>query len=310
VDVSKIDTSTLVLGQKIAFPVLIAPTAMQKMAHPQGELATIKATNSMGTVMVLSSWSTTSLEEVAEAAPMEGMRWFQLYAYKNRNITENLIKRAEKAGYTALVLTVDTPILGRREIDIKNKFTLPPNLNLANFMDIENKATMPAGLINYVSTEIDTTLNWNDISWLRSISKLPIILKGILTAEDAHLAIQHGVAAIIVSNHGARQLDEVQATIEALPEVVKAVEGKIEVYLDGGVRRGTDVLKALALGADAVLIGRPILWGLAVNGEKGVKGVLRMLKEEIHRAMMLAGIRSISEIHPSLVLDIRGKAKL
>ncbi|KAJ8044906.1 Hydroxyacid oxidase 1 [Holothuria leucospilota] len=322
-DVSKRDLSTTILGEKIDFPVAIAPTAMQKMAHPHGEVATAKAAASVNTGMVLSSWATSSIEEVQEAAP-DGLRWFQLYVYKDRELTKNLVKRAEKAGYRALFLTVDTPQLGRRYADVKNNFTLPPPLNrneilsnlsinycvvdrLANFEDQSSQSegvvsSGDSGLAEYVANQIDASLSWDDVEWLKTVTTLPIVLKGILTEEDAVEAVNHGVAGIVVSNHGGRQLDGVLATIDALPEVVRAVKGSsVEVYLDGGVRLGTDVLKALALGARAVFIGRPVLWGLTYKGEAGVKEVLDMLKNEFNLALALSGCTSAENVPRDLV---------
>lgn len=305
-DVSKRDLSTTILGEKIDFPVAIAPTAMQKMAHPHGEVATAKAAASVNTGMVLSSWATSSIEEVQEAAP-DGLRWFQLYVYKDRELTKNLVKRAEKAGYRALFLTVDTPQLGRRYADVKNNFTLPPPLKLANFEDQSSQSegvvsSGDSGLAEYVANQIDASLSWDDVEWLKTVTTLPIVLKGILTEEDAVEAVNHGVAGIVVSNHGGRQLDGVLATIDALPEVVRAVKGSnVEVYLDGGVRLGTDVLKALALGARAVFIGRPVLWGLTYKGEAGVKEVLDMLKNEFNLALALSGCTSAENVPRDLV---------
>ncbi|KHN12454.1 Peroxisomal (S)-2-hydroxy-acid oxidase GLO1 [Glycine soja] len=271
VDVSKIDLTATVLGFKISMPIMIAPTAMQKMAHPEGELATARAASAAGTIMV----------------------------FKDRNVVAQLVRRAERAGFKAIALTVDTPILGRREADIKNRFTLPPNLVLKNFEGLDLgklDKTSDSGLASYVAGQIDRSLNWKDIKWLQSITSLPILVKGVLTAEDTRLAIQAGAAGIIVSNHGARQLDYVPATIMALEEVVKAAQGKIPVFLDGGIRRGTDVFKALALGAAGVFIGRPVVFSLAADGETGVRKVLQMLRDEFELTMALSGCRSLKEI--------------
>ncbi|KAH1210838.1 (S)-2-hydroxy-acid oxidase GLO1 [Glycine max] len=284
IDVSKIDLTTTVLGFKISMPIMIAPTAFQKMAHPEG-------------IITLSSWATSSVEEVASTGP--GIRFFQLYVYKDRNVVAQLVRRAERAGFKAIALTVDTPILGRREADIKNRFTLPPFLTLKNFEGLDlgkmDKAD-DSGLASYVSGQIDRTLSWKDVKWLQTITKLPILVKGVLTAEDTRIAIQSGAAGIIVSNHGARQLDYVPATISALEEVVKAAEGRLPVFLDGGVRRGTDVFKALALGASGIFIGRPVVFSLAAEGEAGVRNVLRMLREEFELTMALSGCTSLKDI--------------
>eukprot|EP01137_Pigoraptor_chileana_P032078 Opistho-2@20888 len=306
-DVSSLDLSTTILGEKISMPICASPTAMQRMAHPDGESATGRASAHLNTCMILSSIATTSIEELAASAP-NGLRWFQLYVYKDRALTERLVHRAEAAGFKALVLTVDTPLLGRREPDVRNEFKLPAHLRLANFDEMDFKsygvqiANQDSGLAQYIASQFDRTLNWKDVQWLKSITKLPIVIKGILTGDDAMLAVDAGAAAILVSNHGARQLDGVPATIEALPEIVQAVRGRVEVYLDGGVRRGTDVLKALALGARAVFVGRPVLWGLAYNGQAGVEQMFKLLRDEIELAMTLAGCNKVSEIDSSLIV--------
>ncbi|KAG8385265.1 hypothetical protein BUALT_Bualt03G0024000 [Buddleja alternifolia] len=297
VDVSKIDTTATVLGFKISMPIMLAPTAMQKMAHPEGELATARAASAAGTIMTLSSWGTCSVEEVASTGP--GVRFFQLYVLKDRNVVAQLVNMAEKAGFKAIALTVDTPRLGRREADIKNRFALPSNLTLKNFEGLDLGTvdrTNDSGLASYVADQVDRSLNWKDVKWLQTITKLPILVKGVLTAEDANLAVQVGVAGIIVSNHGARQLDYVPATITALEEVVKAAQGRVPVFMDGGVRRGTDVFKALALGASGVFIGRPYVFALAADGEVGVRKALKMLHDEFELTMALSGCRSIKEI--------------
>lgn len=297
IDVSTIDLSTTVLGYKISMPIMVAPTAMQKMAHPDGEYATARAAAAANTAMILSSWSTSSVEEVASTGP--GLRFFQLYVYKDRHVVAQLVRRAERAGFKAIALTVDTPRLGRREADIKNRFTLPPHLTLKNFEGLDlgkMDKSNDSGLASYVAGQIDRTLEWKDVKWLQTITKLPILVKGVMTAEDARLSVQHGAAGIIVSNHGARQLDYVSSTIDALEEVVKAAQGRIPVFLDGGVRRGTDVFKALALGAAGIFIGRPVVFSLAVNGEAGVRNVLQMIRDEFELTMALAGCRSLKEI--------------
>ncbi|CAI0548488.1 unnamed protein product [Linum tenue] len=274
VDVSNIDMTTTVLGFKISMPIMIAPTAMQKMAHPDGENATARAASAADTIMTLSSWATSSVEEVASTGP--GIRFFQLYVYKDRNVVAQLVRRAERAGFKAIALTVDTPRLGRREADIKNRFVHEP-------------------LPRWIQTLLTTCVP-QDVKWLQTITSLPILVKGVLTAEDAKLAVQNGAAGIIVSNHGARQLDYVPATITALEEVVKAAQGRVPVFLDGGVRRGTDVFKALALGASGVFIGRPVLFSLAADGEAGVRKVLQMLRDELELTMALSGCTSLKEI--------------
>ncbi|XP_041329890.1 hydroxyacid oxidase 1 isoform X2 [Pyrgilauda ruficollis] len=310
-DVSVMDLSSRVLGQRVAVPVCVAATAMQRMAHPHGETATARACQAVGTGMMLSSWATSSIEEVAAAAP-SGLRWLQLYAYKERQVTASLVRRAERAGYRGIFLTVDTPYLGRRLADVRNRFQLPPHLSLKNFSSSELAFSSgkdfgdDSGLAVYVAEAIDATVSWEDVKWLRGLTSLPIVLKGILRADDAKEAVKLGVNGILVSNHGARQLDGVPATIDVLPEIVEAVEGKVEVFLDGGVRKGTDVLKALALGAKAVFVGRPVLWGLAYQGEEGVKEVLQMLKEEFRLAMALTGCRRVEEIGRTLIRRHQG----
>ncbi|EMP31734.1 Hydroxyacid oxidase 1 [Chelonia mydas] len=292
-DVSVMDLSTAVLGQKISMPICVGATAMQCMAHVDGEAATARACRSLGTGMMLSSWATSTIEEVAQAAP-DGLHWLQLYIYKDREVTRSLVQRAERAGYKGIFVTVDTPLLGKRFDDVRNKFQLPPHLRMKNFdtndlaFSSEKGYGENSGLAVYVAQAIDPSIKWEDITWLRGLTSLPIVAKGILRADDAREAVKHGVNGILVSNHGARQLDGVPATIDVLPEIVEAVEGKAEVFLDGGVRKGTDVLKALALGAKAVFIGRPIIWGLVYQGEEGAKEVLQMLKEEFQLAMALS----------------------
>ncbi|CAI5490993.1 unnamed protein product [Closterium sp. Naga37s-1] len=297
IDVSSVDTTTSVLGHRISMPIMLAPTAFQRMAHPEGELATARAAAKFDTAMVLSSWATSSVEEVASVGP--GLRFFQLYVYKDRQVVEQLVRRAERAGFKAIALTVDTPRLGRREADIKNRFVLPPHLTLKNFEGL-NLGSMDksqeSGLSSYVAGQIDRSLSWKDITWLKSITSLPILVKGVITAEDAEISIEYGAAGIIVSNHGARQLDYVSATICALEEVVKATRGRVPVFLDGGVRRGTDVLKALALGAAGVFVGRPVPFALAVDGQAGVEKLLGILKDEFELALALAGCTRVADI--------------
>ena len=310
VGVENIDLSTTVLGHPVPFPILVAPTAFHRLAHPDGELATARAAASLAVVMVLSTISTTPLEEVA-ATGVD--RWFQLYVMRDRSLAEQLVRRAYAAGYRALVLTVDTPQLGPRLRDIRNRFTLPPGVGLANLPEVAlPDGSGPGGrgsgseLSDLFAAEHDASLSWDDLAWLRSLSAMPLVLKGILTAEDARLAAEAGVDGIIVSNHGGRQLDGVPAPLDALPEVVEAAGDRVEVMMDGGIRRGTDVLKALGLGARAVFVGRPILWGLACGGESGVRDVLKMLREELTLAMRLAGKRTIGEIDRSLVAQAPG----
>lgn len=303
VDVEARSTATTVLGTEISLPVLVAPTGFQRVAHPDGELATARAAAEAGTIMVLSTFSTTSLEEVQETG--EAPRWFQLYVHKDRGLTEGLVQRAEAAGYEALVLTVDVPVLGRREKDLRNGFTLPPELRLANF-DLDQMAGLhgaegDSGLAAFHRGVRDSSFTWKDVDWLASITNLPILLKGILRGDDARQGMEHGVQGIIASNHGGRQLDGALPALRAVPEIVDAVEDRIEVLVDGGVRRGTDVAKALALGARAVLIGRPVVWGLAWDGQAGVARVLEMLHDEFDTTMALLGAPTVADLTTDLL---------
>lgn len=304
-DVSVRTTETKALGQSISCPIMVAPMAFQSMAHSAGELATVKAAGEAGTIMILSTLSTTSMEDVVAAAT--GPVWFQLYVYKDRELTRGLVERAEAAGCQALVLTVDAPLLGRREADIRNQFHLPAGMEAKNLlpagMERLDKAKNDSGLASYVASLLDPGIAWKDIEWLRSITKLPVIVKGILHPDDAVKARDYGASAISVSNHGGRQVDTAQATIKALPRIAEALDNSLEIYIDGGVRRGTDVLKALAYGARAVLLGRPVLWGLAVNGQEGVGAVLGQLKTDFDLAMALCGCRTVEDISRSLIAD-------
>jgi len=305
VDVSHLDPATTVLGTPLSFPVMLAPTAFQKLAHPDGERATARAAAAAGTIMVVSTVASTTLEDVAAAS--SGPKWFQLYVYKDRGLARALVERAESAGYRALVLTVDTPYLGRRERDVRNAFRLPDGIRQANFeadhplLAGETPDADPASFSSYANTSLDPSLTWDTINWLRSSTRMPVLVKGLLAPEDALLAVRNGVQGIIVSNHGGRQLDGALPSVMALPEVIEVVAGAVPVLVDGGVRRGTDVLKALALGAHAVLIGRPFLWGLAVAGEGGVRAVLGQLREELELAMALCGRPTIAEIDRSVL---------
>ncbi|XP_076850466.1 2-Hydroxyacid oxidase 2 [Brachyhypopomus gauderio] len=298
-DVSMSDTRTTVLGTEISFPVGIAPTAFHCLAWHEGELATARATESLNTCYITSTYSTCSVEEICAAAP-NGFRWFQLYVYRDRNLSEQLVRRVEVLGYKALVLTVDVPYTGKRRDDIRNRFKLPPHLKVKNFEGVFEETT---GLDEYgvPANTLDPSISWKDVHWLQSVTRLPIIIKGILTKEDAELAVEHGVQGIIVSNHGGRQLDGGPATIDCLSEIVDAVQGRVEVYLDGGVRTGGDVLKALALGAKCVFIGRPAVWGLAYKGEQGLREVLQILKDEFCLSMALSGCRNVAEINRNLI---------
>ncbi|MBD2494394.1 alpha-hydroxy acid oxidase [Nostoc sp. FACHB-280] len=306
VDVSDRNLSTSILGQPLQLPLLIAPMAFQCLAHPQGELATTLAAATAGVGMVLSTMATKSLEEVAAVGyKHNALQWFQLYIHKDRGLTRNLVERAYAAGYQALCLTVDAPILGRRERDVRNTFSLPPGLQLANITNISGlnipQESAESGLFTYFAQQLNPAVTWRDLEWLQSLSPLPLVLKGILRADDAVRAVEHGAKAIVVSNHGGRQLDGAIASLDALAEIVAAVDNQAEVLVDGGIRRGTDILKALALGAKAVLIGRPVLWGLAVAGQVGVSHIISLLQDELSVAMALSGCTSIQDIDPSLV---------
>jgi 4-hydroxymandelate oxidase len=278
VDVSQATAATSVLGTEVSFPVLVAPMAFQGLAHPDGERATARGAAAAETIMCLSTLSTVSPEEAAEAAP-GGKRWFQLYWGPDRANAQDLLARADAAGYRAIVVTVDLPEVGRRERDLRTGFETPAALN-----DVT-----------------DNSLTWSDLEWLRAQTALPVLVKGILTGEDAVLATEAGVEGIVVSNHGGRQLDGVAASLDALPEVVEAVGDRAEVLLDGGVRRGTDVVKALALGARAVLVGRAALYGLAVDGAGGVERVLTLLRDEVELALALCGCASPADVARSHV---------
>ena len=303
-DVSKRDTKTVLLGERVSMPVCVAPTSFHALVHPEGEVATARGTAAAETILIASTVSTKPLEEIAAAA--DAPRWFQLYVYKDRAVTEELVNRAVKAGYKALCLTADTPVLGRRERDERNAFTLPPGFGIANLkpagLDGMPEVEQGSAFAQYVTDLLDSSLTWDDVDWLKSISPLPLVVKGIMTAEDAVLAVDHGIAGIVVSNHGGRQLDSTLGSLDALPEVVAAVRGRIEVYLDGGIRRGTDVLKALALGAKAVFVGRRVVGGLALGGADGVRAVLDELRTELDTAMALAGCATLKDIESSLVL--------
>ena len=305
VDVTTRDLHTSVLGVPVSMPVLIAPTAMQKLAHAGGECATARAARSAGTLMITSTTATTRLREVIDASP--GPMWFQVYLYQDRGKSRAMIEEAVHAGYTGVVLTVDAPVLGRRERDIRLGFTLPRHLTIANAapagMEVVPEASAEAsGLMLHFRSLHDAALVPHDIAWVREVSGLPVVVKGIVRGDDAVRAVEHGAQGIIVSNHGGRQLDTAIPSITALPEVVDAVAGRAEVYVDGGIRRGTDVIKSIALGARAVMIGRPVLWGLAVDGESGVAAVLELLRQEIDVAMALTGARNVSELTRDLVV--------
>jgi 4-hydroxymandelate oxidase len=308
-DVADRTTATTVLGTEVEMPALVAPTAFHRLVHDEGEAATARGAAQAGTLLCASTLSTVSLEEIAEAS--SGPRWFQLYIYRDRSLTEDLVRRAEEAGYEAVVVTVDSPVWGRRERDVENDFGLPDDLRLANFPDLDQE-TLPEppgggnALAHYVEEQLDPSLTWDDIAWLQEQTDLPVLVKGLAHPDDAREAARRGVDGIVVSNHGGRQLDAGVATVDALPGIVDAIRQVAgahgpEVYVDGGIRRGTDVLTALCLGARAVLVGRPLVWSLACGGAAGVEQALDLLREEVDNALALAGLRSPAEAGRDMV---------
>jgi isopentenyl diphosphate isomerase/L-lactate dehydrogenase-like FMN-dependent dehydrogenase len=324
VDVSAVDPSVTVLGQRLELPIILAPTGVCGMAAPRGEVLAARAAKTAGIAFTLSTMSAVSIEDVAREVPAP--HWFQLYIWKDRELTRSLVERARDAGYRAMMLTVDTPVLGQRERDLRNGATIPPRITFANAFDslmhagwlwrmararkidlanFEGATKGTGGRIlslgAFVQSQFDPTISWKDLEWLRSFWTGPLALKGIMSAEDARRAVDAGVSAVIVSNHGGRQLDGLPAAIDVLPEVVDAVDGRAEVILDGGVRRGSDVVKAIALGARACMIGRPYLYGLAAAGERGVDQALAMLRAEIVRALALLGRPQIASLDRSAV---------
>jgi 4-hydroxymandelate oxidase len=284
------DLATTLFGTELAAPILVAPTAFHRLAHAEGELATARGARDAGTVLVVSMAATTPVEDIAAVgAPL----WFQVYLQPDREFTAALVRRAEAAGCRALVVTADSPVFGRRERDHRHGFhDLPPGLVCENMRD-------GTGAVRDIA--MDAGLGWADIDWLRGITGLPILLKGVLHPADAQLAVEHGVSGLLVSNHGGRQLDGAIAAVDALPAVAGAVRGRLPVLLDGGVRRGADVLAAIALGACAVLVGRPVVWGLAAGGADGVREVLGLLREDLDRALALAGARRPADVTADLV---------
>ena len=302
-DVTRRDLSTELYGLRLDWPLLIAPTAYHRMAHPDGELATARAAAGLGVPMVLSTLSNTPMEQVAAAAS-RGL-WFQLYVYRDRGITLDLLRRAEAAGCLAIAVTVDAPVGGLRERDVRNSFAYPAELPISNLLPVGGAYANPdladGGFMGYVNRMFDPSLSFADLEWIAAQTRLPVLVKGVARADDAQMAVQHGARGVIVSNHGGRQLDTSPATADVLRSVVDAVGDQVPVLVDGGIRRGTDVLKALALGARAVLLGRPVLWGLTVGGEAGVRRVLELLRHEFDIAAALAGCRNVTEIDASLV---------
>jgi len=291
-DVSEISTATTVLGTRIELPVVVAPVAYQQLYHPDGECATARGAAAAGSGIAVSTFSTRSHEEIAAASPGI-LQWCQLYVFQDRGVTREHLAEAAAAGCSAVVLTVDTPRLAQRERDLRAGFEIPSDLPLPYARAaIGDAAHNPADQFAL----LDAGVSWRDLEWIAGEANLPVVLKGVLTAEDAALAVEHGAAAIVVSNHGGRQLDGVPATLDALPEVADAIAGRVEIYLDGGIRRGTDVAKALALGARAVLAGRGPVFGLAAAGEDGVRHVLELLRDELTLALCLLGCTSPHEV--------------
>ena len=293
VDISQVTTATTVLGTECSMPLLVAPTAFQRTVHPEGEVAMARGAAAAGTVMCLSTFATATIEEVAEAAP-DAPRWFQLYWSSDRDFVRDVLARVEAAGFGAVLVTVDLPRLGRRERDLRTAFVVPEELPVPAFLALADaaRAVSPED----ISWAVDDTLTWRDLEWLRSVSSLPVLVKGVLTAEDAVLAAEAGADGVVVSNHGGRQLDGVAASLDALPEVVDAAGDRLVVLMDGGIRRGADVVKALALGAQAVLAGRPPLWGLGAGGADGARQILELLRAELELALALCGCTSPAEV--------------
>ncbi len=304
-DVSVRTLATTLLEQPCAMPIGIAPTAMQRLAHPEGELATARAAQNLAVPMICSTTATVAIEDVVKQS--NANVWFQVYVYKDREATRQLVQRAAEAGCTALVLTADTPYLGKREREARSGFHLPPGMDLPNYRGLNTSATnvpqskaksglAQSGLAQHFINNIDSSLTWSDVEWLIAQTSLPVVVKGVMRPDDAIMAWKHGAKGILVSNHGGRQLDTAMPSIDAVLPIAEAVGEVLDVMLDGGVRRGTDVLKALAFGAKAVFLGRPILYGLAWDGEQGVKRVLEILRDEFDLAMALCGCRNVHEI--------------
>jgi len=307
-DVAVRSQATELLGHHLDWPVLVAPMAFQQLAHADAELATARAADATGTGMILSTLATRSIESVRAATG--GPLWFQLYIYRDRGLTEALVRRAEAAGCTALVLTVDAPLLGRRERDLLNGFHVPadtpiPNVGADPRDTLAERVETASSLAAFTERHWDASISWADLDWLGSLTRVPILVKGIVRGDDAVRALQHGAAGVIVSNHGGRQLDTAVPTARALRDVADAMAGRGTLLVDGGIRRGTDVLKAVAMGAQAVLLGRPVLWGLAVDGAAGAERVLRLLKDECDLALALAGCRTLAEATRDLLTTSR-----
>ncbi|NIB43626.1 alpha-hydroxy-acid oxidizing protein [Pseudomaricurvus alkylphenolicus] len=320
-DVSDVDTSTTVLGESIDFPVILAPTALSRLFHHQGEWAVAAAASKMNTIYSLSTLSSVSIEKVTE---FEGPKWFQIYVYKDRSLVKEFIDRARTAGYRALCLTVDAAVSGNREQDLRNGFTVPPQ---PSFKTVVETLTHPQWLwhhftsptvttanvsgermagkndtnsfLSYVNQQLTPTVTWSDVEWMRSQWDGPLVIKGLMSVEDARMAARMGADGIVLSNHGGRQLDHAAATLDLLPQMVDQVGAQLEIIIDSGIRRGTDVAKALALGAKACMVGRPYLYGLSAGGEAGVLRALQLFQQEFHRTLQLLGCPSVAELDSS-----------
>ena len=325
-DMTHVDTSTSLFGRRLAFPLVLAPTGFTRIAHSEGELAVVRAATRAGIPFTLSTMATRSIEECASVAESDTRLWFQIYTWRDRSVVKNLVERAEAAGFEAVCLTVDTAVLGRRERDVRRGFTLPPEVGLGTIIDgLKNPGwtwdflkadpirfanvegitaidgSTAVDLAEHMKSQFDPGLSWSDVEWLRSIWKGPILIKGIQTVEDALIAVESGVEAIAISNHGGRQLDGAPAPFDLLPEVAEAVQNRLEIICDGGVRRGSDVVKAVSLGANAVMTGRPYLYALGACGERGVDHVLDLLQEGIERTMALTGVASVEDLSQDLI---------
>lgn len=299
-------TSTTVLGQEIALPVIVAPTSLHRMITPEGEVSTARAVKRAGSIYAVSTAASIPLEMIgAEAGPW----WFQIYIFKDRGLTRDLVERAVANGAQAVVLTVDLARFGRREASTRNNFQLPAGIGPVNLAPAQTGDhaldSNPSNLLPTFGGEFEPALTWADLEWMVEVANVPVLVKGILHPEDGVMAVEHGASGVIVSNHGGRQLDGAVASVAALPEVVAAIDGRAEVLVDGGIRRSSDILKALALGARAVLIGRPVLWGLAVDGENGAFAIFDLLLKELEVDMMLAGLGGVAEIDGNLLVSSR-----
>jgi L-lactate dehydrogenase (cytochrome) len=324
-DVSGVDTRTTVLGRPVPFPLVLSPTGFTRIVLPEGECAVARAARARDLPYTLSTLATRSIEEVAAAAP-SGRNWFQVYVWRDRGLVKDMLDRAASCGYEAIMVTVDTAVLGRRERDVRRGFTLPPKVGVGTLLDgalhpgwtwdfvradpitfanvagtTEVDGTTAVSLSAYINSQFDPSLSWADIDWMRSVWNGPVVIKGIQTVEDARIAVEHGVDAIALSNHGGRQLDGAPTPIELVEPVAQAVGGSTEIYVDGGVRRGSDIVKAIALGANACMTGRTYLYALGAGGQRGVEFVIDQLRDGMHRTMTLVGASSVDELTRELI---------